>query len=311
MRYQSGVELRHLRYFLAVAEERHFGRAAQRLQMAQPPLSRQIQSLETELGFPLFDRSRRRVELTPAGVALSSHARRVFEALDTGVTEARRAAQGQVGRIAVGYLASVAASGLAELIRAFRQRSPGVHVELRELTPQEQIEAILARRIDIGFIRGPIREPNLSMRLVRKEELLVALPTGHRLAGRARFALSELADDPFVSFPRERAAAFFDQIMRLCHEAGFTPRIVQQGVQLDLVSMVAAGFGVAIVPGSMRFARRPGAIFRAIEGAPTSQLLAAWRPDDDSPVLQDFLEVLGEVGVHTQPNRKRKRPGVR
>jgi DNA-binding transcriptional LysR family regulator len=291
------VELRHLRYFLAVADERHFGRAARRLQMAQPPLSRQIQSLETELGFALFDRSRRRVELTPAGVALSAHARRVFEALDVGVREARRAAQGQIGRIAVGYPASVAVSGLAELIRAFRDRSPAVDVELRELPPQEQVEAIKARRIDLGFVRGPLREPELALRLVRREELLVALPTGHRLAGRPRLALGELADDPFVLFPRDRSAAFFDQIVRLCHDAGFTPRVVQEALQLDVVSLVAAGFGVAILPGSMRLARRPGVVFRAIEGAPTSELLAAWRPDDTSPVLRDFLEVLGQVGV--------------
>jgi DNA-binding transcriptional LysR family regulator len=202
-------------------------------------------------------------------------------------------------------------SGLAELIRAFRARSPAVEVDLRELTLQEQVEALRARRIDLGFVRGPLREPDLSLRLVRSEPLLLALPTGHPLARRARLSLTELADEPFVTFPRERGPAFFDQIMRLCHDAGFTPRIVQQAMQLDVVSLVAAGFGVAILPGSMRLARRPGAVFRAIEGAPTTDLLAAWRPDDDSPVLRDFLDVLGEVGVRGQARAKSARKAAR
>jgi DNA-binding transcriptional LysR family regulator len=291
------VELRHLRYFLAVAEERHFGRAARRLRIAQPPLSRQIQALETEIGFPLFDRSRRRVELTAAGTALHEHVLRVFEALDLGLHEAKRAAAGQTGRIAVGYLSSVAFSGLPELISAFRARSPGVEVVLRELPPQEQVEALKGRRIDVGFIRGELDDDELTSRCVRREPLAVALPEGHRLAARARLPLELLAREPFVSFPRQRGPVFFDFIMRLCHDAGFTPRIVQEAPQLDMVSLVAAGFGVAILPGSMRHAARPGVVFRSIVGAPTTDLRVAWRPDDTSPVLRDFLDVLREVGV--------------
>jgi DNA-binding transcriptional LysR family regulator len=298
------VDLRHLRCFLAVAEERHFGRAARRLAMAQPPLSRQIQTLEGELGFRLFDRSRRRVELTPAGQAFVPHARRVFEALDLGVQEARRAAVGQTGRIAVGYLASVAFSGLTELVAAFRARSPQVEIALYELTMSEQVEAIKSRRLDVGFVRGPVRDPDLASRLVRNEPLMVIVPAGHPLASERRLALSQLADHPFVSYPRDRGPAFFDLIMRLCHDAGFIPRIVQEATQLDVVALVAAGFGVAIVPGSLRHARRPGAVFRPIVGQPRTDLLVAWRPDDTSPILRDFLEVLKEVGVATGSRAK-------
>ena len=280
-----------------MAEERHFGKAARRLQIAQPPLSRQIQLLEAELGFPLFDRSRRRVELTPAGVAFTPHARRVFEALDLGVQEARRAASGQTGRIAVGYLASVAFSGLAELVGAFRARSPAVDVALHELTLTEQIEGIKDGRLDVGFLRGPLRDPDLSSRLVRSEPLMVILPAGHPLVAHRRLALSQLAGEPFVSYPRHRGPAYFDLLMRLCHDAGFTPRIVQEATQLDIVALVAAGFGVAIVPGSLRHARRPGAVFRPIVGQPRTDLLVAWRPDNTTPNLRDFLEVLREVGV--------------
>jgi DNA-binding transcriptional LysR family regulator len=304
-RYQYGVELRHLRYFLAVAEERHFGRAARRLRIAQPPLSRQIQALEAELGFALFDRSRRRVELTAAGAALVSHARRVFDAIELGVHEARRAASGQTGRLAVGYLPSVAFSGLPELLGAFRARSPGVELVLRELPPHEQIEALKDGRIDVGFIRGPIRDAALASRRVRSEPLVVALPLRHPLTSHPRLALEMLAREPFVSFPRHRSPAFFDFLMRLCHDAGFTPCIVQEAPQLDMVSLVAAGFGVAIVPGSVRNARRPGVVYRPIAGDPRTDLLIVWRLDDSSPVLRDFLGVVDDVGVRVKRRARR------
>ena len=276
--------------------------------MAQPPLSRQIQALETELGFPLFDRSRRRVELTPAGATLQEHVGRVFEALDLGLHEARRAAVGQTGRIVVGYLSSVAFSGLPELISAFRARAPEVEVVLRELPPQEQVEALKARRIDVGFIRGALDDDELTSRRVRREPLVVALPAGHRLGVRARLPLELLSREPFVSFPRQRGPAFFDYLMRLCHDAGFTPRIVQEAPHLDIVSLVAAGFGVAILPGSVRHAARPGVVFRAITGAPQTELRVAWRPADTSPVLRDFLDVLREVGVR---RARRVRPAAK
>ncbi|APR76093.1 LysR family transcriptional regulator YnfL [Minicystis rosea] len=307
------MELRHLRYFLAVAEERHFGRAARRLRIAQPPLSRQIQALEAELGFALFDRSRRRVELTPAGAALVAHARRVLETLALGLHEARRAALGQIGRIAVGYPSSVAFSGLPELLRAFRARSPTVEVVLREMSPQDQLDGLREGRLDVGFIRGPLQERELASRLVRHEPLVVALPEGHPLVVHARIDLAMLAREPFVTFPRARGPAFFDFIMRLCDDAGFTPRIVQEAPQLDMVSLVAAGFGVAILPGSVRGARRPGAVFRPLAGVPPAELFVAWRPDDTSPVLRDFLDTVAEVGVHGRrrsesPARSTKTP---
>jgi DNA-binding transcriptional LysR family regulator len=291
------VELRHLRYFVAVAEERHFGRAARRLRIAQPPLSRQIQALEAELDLTLLDRSRRRVELTAAGVSFLDHARRVLEAVDVGVREARRAAAGEIGRIAIGYPSSVAFSGLPELLRAFRVRSPAVAISLRESPPQDQMNAIKRRDLDVGFIRGPTVDNELAFRTVRSEALVVAMTETHPLAVKKRIPLELLAREPFVSFPRARGPGFFDSLMRLCHDAGFAPNVVQEAPQLDLVSLVAAGFGVAIMPSSVEAARRPGVVFRPIVGAPKTQLLVAWRPDDTSPVLRDFLAVLREVGV--------------
>src|SRR5262249_12777720 len=155
----------------------------------------------------------------------------------------------QTGRIAIGYPSSVAFSGLPELLRAFRARSPSVEIALRELAPQEQIDALKDSRLDVGFVRGVITDSELASRRGRSEPLVVALPGDHAMAAQPRIALEALAREPFVSFPRTRGPAFFDYLMRLCHEAGFSPNIVQEAPQLDVVSLVAAGFGVALVPG--------------------------------------------------------------
>ncbi|MCW5834377.1 MAG: LysR family transcriptional regulator [Labilithrix sp.] len=291
------MELRHLRYFVAVAEELHFGRAAEKMKIAQPPLSRQIQALEGELEVALFDRSRRKVELTVAGATLLEHARRVFEAVELAKRETGRAGRGERGRIAIGYPSSLAYSGLPELLRTFRARFPDVEVALSELGPQAQIDALRAGRLDVGFVRAPLEEPGLASLLVRREPLVVALPAEHPAAVRARIPLSVLAEEPFVSFPRSRAPALFDQLMRLCHDAGFTPRIVQEAPQLDLVSLVSAGFGVAIVPSSVRHVRRAGVAYRWIVGRPKTDLRVAWKKENVSPVVRGLVEVVRRFGV--------------
>jgi DNA-binding transcriptional LysR family regulator len=290
------MELRHLRYFVAVAEERHFGRAARRLRMAQPPLSRQIQALEAELGFALLQRSRRSVELTPAGAVFLERARHLFTEVDSAIHEARRAHDGETGRISVAYLSSLAYSGLTRLLRAFRERLPGVEVTLRELSPAAQLDALKDGVLDVGFVRGPIEDPTIAWERVRRERLLVALPSDHPLAARKRIPLSALAGEPFVTFPRSRAAAFFDAIVSMCRDAGFSPRIVQQAPQLDIVSLVAAGYGIAIMPESIRDVHRPGLELRPIIGSPSVDLLAAWRASNTSPVLRTFLEIMRRMG---------------
>jgi DNA-binding transcriptional LysR family regulator len=301
------MELRHLRYFEAVAEEKHFGRAAKRLRIAQPPLSRQIQDLEVELGFELFDRSHRRVELTSPGTVFLSHVRRTFEALDLAVHEARRASRGEVGRVVVGYISSLAYSGIIELIRAFHAHLPSVEVTLREMSPQAQIDALKAGRIDVGFVRGPLDDASLASECVRREPLLVALPAENPLVRRKRIALSQLAREPFVLFPRERSPSFFDDIMALCRKSGFSPRIVQEAPHLDIVSLVAAGFGVSILPESIRTIRRRGFVLRPIVGSPSTNLLIAWRADDRAPALAEFLAFSRRVGLNETRAARRSR----
>ncbi len=297
------MEIRHLRYFVAVAEELHFGRAAQRLHIQQPPLSRQIQDLESELGFPLFERSRRRVELTPAGTALLGRARQVFDALDVAIHDARSASEGESGRLVVGYPSSLAYSGLTELLRAFHTRFPSVEISLRELPPADQIDGLKAGSLDVGFVRTSLEDPTLTAELVRRESLMVVLPDDHPLTKLRSIPLQALAREPFVMFPRARGPAFFDQLMALCSRAGFSPRVVQEAAQLDVVSMVAAGFGVSIMPSSMRNFRRPGLVFRAIVGAPQVELLIVWRQQNLSPALHNFVDLVRVLGV----NRQRKR----
>jgi DNA-binding transcriptional LysR family regulator len=297
------MELRHLRYFVTVAEDLHFGRAAQRLHIQQPPLSRQIQILEAELGFLLFERSRRRVELTPAGSALLVRVRQVFDALDAAIHDARSASEGESGRLVIGYPSSLAYSGLTELLRAFRTRFPAVELTLHELSPGEQIDALKAGGLDVGFVRSSLEDPALVAELVRREALMVVLPDDHPLTAQRTIPLEALAKEPFVMFPRARGPAYFDQLMGLCRGAGFTPRIVQEAPQLDIVSMVAAGFGISIMPSSMRNFRRPGVSFRAILGAPQVELLIVWRHQNLSPALHNFVDLVRVLGVDRQRAR--------
>ena len=291
------MELRHLRYFVTVADELHFGRAAARLGIAQPPLSRQIQNLEAELGFPLFDRSRRRIELSSAGAVLLSHARAVLESVDTAVREARRTHAGERGRVAVGYPSSLAYTGLVGLLRAFRAEFPDVELTVRELSLAEQIEAIKSGALDVGFVRGPLSDKALTAECVRREPLVVGLPADHPLAGKGPLRLETLSSEPFVFFPRPRAPAFFDLLIALCQRAGFTPRILQEAPQVDVLSLIAAGFGISILPASVREIRRGNVVFRPLVGAPTTELLLVWRAGDTSPSRQAFVAVVRRVGV--------------
>ncbi|MDI3291304.1 LysR family transcriptional regulator [Polyangium sp. 15x6] len=300
------MELRHLRYFLTVAEEKHFGRAARRLRMTQPPLSRQIQELEAELGFPLFDRARRRVELTPAGVVFLGRIRGLLEALDLAVHEARRASVGEIGRVAVSYISSLAYSGITDLLRAFHERFPKVEIALREMSPQAQIDALKEGSIDVGLLRGRVDDASLAFACVARDPLVAVLPAGHRLAEHKRIQLGMLAHEPFVIFPRQRSPAFFDQIMAFCRDASFTPRIVQEAPQLDdIVSLVAAGFGLAIMPGSIRRAGRKGLAIRPIVGAPRATLYIVWRADDNAPALQEFIGFVRSTFVKKKADQRR------
>src|SRR5262245_12716579 len=290
------MDLRHFRYFIAVAEELHFGRAAARGHVAQPALSRQIRDLEDELGLRLFERDRRRVALTAAGAVFLDEVRRLLGQVDRAVTLARRAARGEYGALGIGYVPAVAYSALPDIVRAFRRRLPEVAVRLNEMSPVQQVEALLAERVDVGFLRGPVREPALSAETVLEESLVAALPSGHPLTAHKELRLAMLAEEPFVLLARSRGPGFHDQIVALCHAAGFSPRVVQEGSQTDTISLVASGAGVAIVPISLRVIRRAGVVYRPLRGRPKTQLMMVWRKGAPSPVLHEFLQEVRRLG---------------
>jgi DNA-binding transcriptional LysR family regulator len=291
------MELRHLRYFVAVAEELHFGRASARVHVAQPAVSRQIRALEEEIGLSLFDRDRRRVVLTAAGAAFLEEARSLLQHVDRAVITAHRAARGELGSLRIGYVPAVVHTGLPEIVRAFRKRFSRVDVRLREMNPAMQVDALIAERIDVGFVRGPIDEPTLASKTVFKEPMVAVLPSGHRLGGHKILGLAMLAKEPFVFQARSRGPAAHDHILAICRRAGFSPQIVQEGSYTDLLSLVASGAGVAIVPTSLRAIRRAGILFRPLRERPMTQLDMVWRPDAASPVLREFLKHVWRLGA--------------
>lgn len=291
------MELRHLRYFITVAEELHFGRAAQRLGIAQPPLSLQIKALEEELGVLLFARTKRRVELTAAGTAFAQEVRQVLAGADRAVLVARRVARGEIGRLEVGFTSGAVYGKVPTVFQLMRARYPEVSLNLRELTTEEQMEAIDANRLDVGLIRPPAVVPeSLRMTVIAREPLVAVLPKTHRLAGQEKIAAGALAGEPFVQVPRHVTPGFFDHFMGACLQAGFFPRIVQEArTTQTIVSLVAVGMGVSIVPDSLRDLQRTGVVYVSLDPSPFTELALIRRRTDDNPALHQFLEIVREV----------------
>lgn len=261
----QSIELRHLRYFTAVAEELHFGRAAERLGMAQPPLSQQIKSLEELVGYPLFER-RPQVRLTTAGEALLEVARRTLAQVEEGLELTRRAGRGEAGRISVGFAASILTTALPEILRTYREQYPGVELRLRELSSAAQAAALAEGSIDVGFVReAVVQGSDLICEPILREEFVAVLPPSHALAGREQLPLGDMAGEPFVHFPRAVAPALYDQIADACRRAGFRPRVVQEAQEwLTILGLVEAGLGVSLVPASFRRLRWGGVQYRPL-----------------------------------------------
>jgi DNA-binding transcriptional LysR family regulator len=289
------VELRHLRYFVAVAEERHFGRAAERLHMAQPPLSQQIRRLETELGVTLLHRTTRRVDLTDAGAAYLDRARAILAAVDEAGAEAQRVADGLVGRVVIGCVGSATYSLIPALARTLREELPGIDFTFRgEMLVPDQVAALLAGRIDLALLRPPVDEDALRVRTLRREALIVALPDGHRLAGRRRLTVADLRDEAFIVHAGQGRSVMHGLVTSLCHEAGFEPRIRHEVAETStLVTFVAAGLGVAVVPEPVAALGIPGATYRPLVGGKARiELAAATRAGEAAPHVERVLAVL-------------------
>ena len=294
------MELRHLRYFVAVAEELNFGRAAERLRIAQPPLSRQIRDLEREIGVALFERVPRGVELTPAGRAFLPEARLTLAQAERSQRTAQRAAQGETGRLRVGFVDAATHSGiLPDVLGFFRAHLPSVGLSLFELDPLRQAEAFQEGRIDIGILHSPPLDAVRWLRVeaIYAEPVILALPKTHPLAGRSRLALASLADESFVAFPRVVAPEMYDDIIVSCRRAGFSPRIVQEAAGWHtLASLVSAGIGVGVVPRSIAEFQQAGVVYRSVRALDVEMSLAAvWKRSERSPVRERFVAALKSV----------------
>jgi DNA-binding transcriptional LysR family regulator len=290
------MELRHLRYFVAVAEELHFGRAAARVQIAQPPLSQQIRQLEQELGVALFNRTKRRVELAPAGRAFLEHARQILAETERAKRIARRAGHGEIGRLAIGFASSADLDILPRVLRVWRDRFPDVEVELHALLTSAQVDALRHGRIQVGFIRLPTDETNLVVETIHREPLVAALPEGHRLARRVRVRLADLASETMILFSRHTAPGYYDIFISACRRAGFMPRLLHPGSMQTNLGLISAGLGVSLMPASIRNLRRAGVVYRPLAPpVPQVEMAIAYRRDEPSAVLPAFLQTVVDV----------------
>ncbi|MGJ9418310.1 LysR family transcriptional regulator [Massilia sp. CMS3.1] len=294
------LELRQLRYFVTVAEELHFGRAAERLHMTQPPLSQTIAALEQTLGAPLFLRNRRQVALTSAGAALLPEARRLLEGAGALPELVRRAAAGESGRLALSFVTPADYSVLPSLLRDYSAAYPNVQLVLQEATSDVQVDDLLHERIDAGLIIPPLSEKALTQLdyvKMLEEPLVLCAPSGVLPDGGKPIDLTTLRQLPLIIFPRKSAPSLYDAILSCFHEAGLSPEIGQEAIQMQtIVSLVSAGMGLALVPQSVSNLMRPGVEYRALAG-PVSlvELGLAWRRDNVSPVLRGFLELLRKI----------------
>lgn len=290
------MELRHLRYFVAVAEERHITRAAQRLGLQQPPLSQQIRALESELGTTLFKRGARGVELTVAGQTLLDEAYAILESVDRAASRTQQAARGQMGRLALGFTTSAVMHPLAPaIILAFRKAYPQVALDLREHPAADLIEALTRRDIRAALLRVPVaRPPGLVFLRLLEEELLAVLPAGHALlarGGKRGVALRDLAQERFILVRRPGAPGIYQNLILACQATGFEPLVAAEVPNmLTNINLVAAGAGISVVPASMQEVNLRQVAYRRLDSAPrlTAPLTLAYGDDDGDPILRNF-----------------------
>ncbi|MGA9370073.1 MAG: LysR family transcriptional regulator [Steroidobacteraceae bacterium] len=288
------MELRHLRYFLAVAEELNFTRAAERLGISQPPLTQQVKALEAELGVTLLDRSAYRIELTDAGRIFAVEAARILGETRSAMQAARRAATGVTGRVRVGFTESASFNSLVtSTLRSYRSEFSAVEVSLEEHPSTDLIAALREGRIDAAFVRPPVpTRRGLTLDLLEREPLLVAVPSGHRLAGRQEIDLASLAAETFILYPRAVRPGLADTVVAACETAGFTPKVGQYAPQLSsTINLVAASLGISIVPDSMRCLQAHAVTYVPLRGEPLHALLGiAYRTDEGSAVVHNFID---------------------
>ncbi len=292
------MELRHLRYFIAVVEEGSFLRAAERLHISQPPLSTQIKNLEEELGAQLLERSARGVQQTAAGRVLYAEATAILARVQHARLRVRHTALGEEGSLSIGFVSIADYSFLPAALKQFRTKFPAIDLQLHELTSDAQVRELLTEKLDLGIALAPLDDPGLVFHPLLKEKLVIALPSGHALAKRRRaVSLKALAAESFIFVPRHMAPGLHDIIISFCRQCGFAPRISQYAKQMQtVVSLVSSGFGVALVPQSVQNLKRTGVVYAATsERSPSIQIGLMHRSKDENPAIERFLSTVQEI----------------
>jgi DNA-binding transcriptional LysR family regulator len=286
------MELRQLRYFVAVAEELHFRRAAARLHMSQPPLSHQLRLLEDELGCPLMIRSRRRVELTPAGESFLRDARTLLDGLEETVQTTRRIHAGAAGRLRISFVGSALLSLVPEAVKRYRAARPDVEVQLRERSTEEQLRELRAGSIDVALVPLPVDAPDLRTEVLRRERAVAALPAAHPFAARKEVLLRRLGAEPLVMFPREQAPGLHDHLLASLSGPDGPPSVAQYAPETQtIIGLVAAEIGVSLVQASVQRLALPGVTYRPVRGAPTIELAALLAPGEPLPQAREFIDL--------------------
>ena len=289
------MDIRKMRYFMMVAEELNFSRAAERLRMAQPPLSQEIRKLEEELGVQLFHRTKRMVELTDAGKIFLEGSQQTLLQLERTIKETQLAAEGKIGSLIIGFVDSTEI--VIEVLNKFRERFPKIQLILREMTTEQQLKALYEKQIHIGFIRSKLNNGILTSEVCSEESLRLVLQQDHPFASLPEIPLRLLIDEPFILFPRHMGPNFYDLIISYFWDHGVNLNVVQEAIQMQtIVNLVATGMGVSVVPSSVENYKHPGVIYKKIqETTPKVNLYVGWREDEKSAVVNHFLTVVREM----------------
>jgi DNA-binding transcriptional LysR family regulator len=293
MNMKREIELRHLRYFLAVAETLHFSKAAAQLGMAQPPLSQQIKSLERMLGYPLFDRTTRGVRLTKVGQYFKERALHTVTKMHDDVEMARRLGRGQEGVLTVGFSGSVMLTTLPKAIERYRRLHPKVELRLRELVTAEQTSSLLDGTLDLGFLRDAEPREGLSIESILRERFIAVLPARHKLAGNATIRPEDLRNESFVLFARRMGPLAFDRTFACCEAEGFRPNVVQEAPQWpSVVRLVAAGSGISLAPACVANFAMPGVVYRKVRSHCWTSIDIGSKPKLDNPAVEAFMDIV-------------------
>jgi DNA-binding transcriptional LysR family regulator len=299
------MDLRHFRYFIAVAEELHFTRAAERLHIAQPPLSKQIRQLEAEMGVTLLQRTNRHIELTDAGRVFLEKAKQILLATSSAVTETQRTQRGEIGKLAVGFFEHTSYTLLPPILRAYRQRYPTVEVQLRWFPVTEQVNALERGDVDISFVRPVTEFDGIASETILKERFVLALPSDHPLASDDAVNLKDCADERFIVYTQRLAPDFYAMILRLCAVAGFVPQVaLEVGQVYTTLGLVSSGAGIAFVPESVQRVRFENVTYKPLKGRqPKIEVLLAWKQSNPSRLLTAFVDTAKRAVAASFPEK--------